>query len=241
MCPVLLSYKGYDQWSNTKPKAVVDTCRHVSPHNYPYKFVYRSVVCTCSGAYMRAEIGNENLVVCLSEYVPIYVIIGLKYHLGLPVVREVGGVVTMKLIDMYIAMIGAFHLVRTQFYMLSGPTHPLFACNTQWKCIGGLRPPPLGAYVINGRPHSSFSGLLCVKGKSCSRRFRFTLFPQMRRVGIGLNRILVFGLSGVMISIKSIDLHIGHGRSVRVCITKRLRIYRIGKMPWLASCLSVPQ
>ena len=41
--------------------------------------------------------------------------------------------------------------------MLSGPTHPLFACNTQWKCIGGLpHPPTLGAYVLNGRPLSSF-------------------------------------------------------------------------------------
>ena len=31
----------------------------------------------------------------------------------------------------------------TQFYMLSGPPPPpLFACNTQWKCIGGLTPPP---------------------------------------------------------------------------------------------------
>ena len=37
--------------------------------------------------------------------------------------------------------LGAFHLVRTQFNMLSEPTHPLFACNTQWKCIGGLTPP----------------------------------------------------------------------------------------------------
>ena len=37
--------------------------------------------------------------------------------------------------------LGAFHLVRTQFDMLSGPTHPLFACNTEWKCIGGLTPP----------------------------------------------------------------------------------------------------
>ena len=45
---------------------------------------------------MRAEIGNENLVVCLSEYLPIYVIIGLKCRLALP------GVVTMKSIDMYI-------------------------------------------------------------------------------------------------------------------------------------------
>ena len=24
--------------------------------------------------------------------------------------------------------------------MLSGPTDPLFACNTEWKCIGGLTP-----------------------------------------------------------------------------------------------------
>ena len=36
---------------------------------------------------------------------------------------------------------GAFHLVHTQFYMPSGPPLPLFACNTQWKCIGGLNPP----------------------------------------------------------------------------------------------------
>ena len=33
-----------------------------------------------------------------------------------------------------------FHCVGTQFYILSGPT--LFACNTQWKCIGGLTAPP---------------------------------------------------------------------------------------------------
>ena len=31
-----------------------------------------------------------------------------------------------------------------------------------------------------------------------------------------------------MISIKSIDVHTGHGMSVQVCIAKRLRIYRIG-------------
>ena len=29
-----------------------------------------SVVCTCSIAYMRARIGNDRLVVCLSEYLP---------------------------------------------------------------------------------------------------------------------------------------------------------------------------
>ena len=37
--------------------------------------------------------------------------------------------------------LGAFHLVRTQFNMLSGPPPPLFACNTQCKCIGDLTPP----------------------------------------------------------------------------------------------------
>ena len=37
--------------------------------------------------------------------------------------------------------LGAFHLVRTQFYMLSGPIHSLLACNAQWKCMGGLTPP----------------------------------------------------------------------------------------------------
>ena len=33
-------------------------------------------------------------------------------------------------------------------------------------------------------------------------------------------RVLVFGLSGVMISIKSIDRHIGHGSSVGVCFLR---------------------
>ena len=45
---------------------------------------------------------------------------------------------------------GAFHLVRTQFYMLSGPPPPpLFACNTQWECVWDLTPSPLplGAYT----------------------------------------------------------------------------------------------
>ena len=36
-----------------------------------------SMVSLVSRRYMRAEIGNENLVVCLSEYLPIYVKIGL--------------------------------------------------------------------------------------------------------------------------------------------------------------------
>ena len=57
-------------------------------------------------------------------------------------------------------------------------------------------------------------------------------------VGIGRDTVLVFGFSGVMISIKSIDRHIGHESSVGVCIAKTLRIYCIGKTPWLAACLS---
>ena len=40
-------------------------------------------------------------------------------------------------------------------------------------------------------------------------------------------RVLAFVSSGVMISIKSMDMHIGHESSVGVCIAKRSRIYRI--------------
>ena len=41
--------------------------------------------------------------------------------------------------------------------MLPGSPAPLFACNTQWKCIGDLTPPlPLGAYVLNGSPLSNY-------------------------------------------------------------------------------------
>ena len=48
----------------------------------------------------------------------------------------------------------------------------------------------------------------------------------------------MFGLSGVIIQINVIDVHIGHESSVGVCLANRLRIYRIGKTPWLAACLS---
>ena len=44
---------------------------------------------------------------------------------------------------------------------------------------------------------------------------------------IGRDRVLVFGSSGVMISIKPIDRDIGHESSVGVCIAKRLLIYHI--------------
>ena len=71
--------------------------------------------------------------------------------------------------------------------------------------------------------------------KSCScRRFRSNPFPP-RRPGASVfsrDRVLAFVSSGVMISIKSIGLHIGHESSVGA---KRSRIYRIGKTPWLAS------
>ena len=40
-------------------------------------------------------------------------------------------------------------------------------------------------------------------------------------------RVLAFVSSGVMISINSIDVHIGHDSSVGVCLAKRSRIYRI--------------
>ena len=36
--------------------------------------VNESVVCTCSIAYMRAGIGNDRLVVCLSEYLPLRIV-----------------------------------------------------------------------------------------------------------------------------------------------------------------------
>ena len=169
--------------------------------------------------------------VCLSEYLPlrnVYILVIkvcfakrsriaffflFKCCLGLPVVHEVGGVVTMKSIDMYI--------VHDSSLVVSFPN--------------------ISAYF------ASIAETLITQvslRKSCScRRFCFNPFPP-RRPGasvFGRDRVLVFGFSGVMISIKSIDLHIGHGRSERVCIAKTLRIYRIGKNPWLASCLSVPR
>ena len=43
----------------------------------------------------------------------------------------------------------------------------------------------------------------------------------------GRDRVLAFVSSGVMISINSIDVHIGHESSVGVYLAKRSRIYRI--------------
>ena len=61
--------------------------------------------------------------VCLSEYLPIYVIIGLKCRLGLPLVREVSGVVTMKSIDMYIvhesSLLLCFSNISASVFMLA--------------------------------------------------------------------------------------------------------------------------
>ena len=36
--------------------------------------INESMVCTCSVGYMRAGIGNERLVVCLSEYLPLRIV-----------------------------------------------------------------------------------------------------------------------------------------------------------------------
>ena len=75
-----------------------------------------------SKRYTRGESGTESLVVCLSRYLPlrtVYILVikvegfisrrdhespfvSSKYHLGLPVVREVSGVGSMTSIDMYI-------------------------------------------------------------------------------------------------------------------------------------------
>ena len=76
--------------------------------------------------------------------------------------------------------------------------------------------------------------------KSCSLAGGFvpTRSHRARRYLVVI-RVLAFVSSGVMISIKSIGRHIGHDSSVGVCIGKRSRKYRIGKTPWLASCLSV--
>ena len=50
-------------------------------------------------------------------------------------------------------------------------------------------------------------------------------------------RVLAFVSSGVMISINSIDVHIGHESSVGVYLAKRIE-YIESNRPWLASCLS---
>ena len=60
--------------------------------------------------------------------------------------------------------------------------------------------------------------------KSCSLAGGFV--PTRSHRGRRARRYLVFS-SGVMISIKSIDRHIGHESSVGVCFAKRSRIYRI--------------
>ena len=51
---------------------------------------------------------------------------------------------------------------------------------------------------------------------------------RARRVSVfGRDRVLAFVSSGVMIGIKSIDVHIGHESSVGVYLAKRSRKYRI--------------
>ena len=68
---------------------------------------YESIVSLVSRRYMRVV--NGSLVVCLSEY------------LGLPVVCEVNGVVTMKPIDMYIlhdSSVGVCFVNKVQVYII---------------------------------------------------------------------------------------------------------------------------
>ena len=128
-------------------------------------------------------------------------------HLGLPVVHERSGVVTMKSINIYILHDSSLVVYSVFCVKLSDPA-----------CLrSGLR-------------------VKCVALPAVS----FQLVPTevAGHIGIGRDRVLVFGLSGVMIQINVIDVHIGHESSVGVCFAKRLRIYQIGKTPWLASCLS---
>ena len=52
----------------------------------------------------------------------------------------------------------------------------------------------------------------------------FTPFSAKWWVGIGHDVVLVFGFSGVMISMKSIDMYILHDSSLGVCFANRSRI-----------------
>ena len=72
--------------------------------------------------------------------------------------------------------------------------------------------------------------------KSCSLAGGF-VSTRSHRGG----RVLVFVSSGIMISMKSIDVHIGHESSVGVYLREEIKNIsnRIGNTPWLASCLSV--
>ena len=52
--------------------------------------------------------------------------------------HQLSGDTEILTLSIKVFYLGAFQLVHTQFYMISGPPLPLFACNTQWKCIGDL-------------------------------------------------------------------------------------------------------
>ena len=76
--------------------------------------------------------------------------------------------------------------------------------------------------------------------KSCSLAGGFVPTRSHRGASVlVVIRVLVFGSSGVMKSIKLIDRDIGHESSVGVYLAKRSRMNRIGNTPLLASCLSV--
>ena len=79
--------------------------------------------------------------------------------------------------------------------------------------------------------------------ESCSRRFSFQPIPTEAagRVGIGRDRVPVLVLSGVMISIKYIYMHIGQESSVGFFFTKSSRIYRIGNCHFVIFFPLLPQ
>ena len=143
-----------------------------------------SMVSPVARRYTRIVNGRECLVVCLSEYLPLRSVYRIscmsmiaiyfsrrglfreeitnrlfffKCRLGLPVVPEVSSVVTMTLIDMYILHDSSLAVSFLEY---------------------------IGVFCVNLDQIIMFTPWLA--RKCCSRRFRFTPFPRMRRVGIGL-------------------------------------------------------
>ena len=123
---------------------------------------------------MRAGIGNDRLVVCLSEYLPLRIVYRISS----------------------MSTIGKCFVSRIYRRILITQESSRKSCSLA------------GGFV----PTRSHRG-----GRA--RRYLVVI------------RVLAFVSSGVMISINSIDVHIGHESSVGVYLAKRSRIYRIGNTP----------
>ena len=91
--------------------------------------------------------------------------------------------------------IGIFHLVRMQFFNPIGTTSPLFARNMKWECIGDVTPPPLGAYILNGRPHRQHWDVwYCNTHGECREDHNLSLvlsdYLDLRAIRIDMNEAL---------------------------------------------------